>query len=171
MTTYWARAASDSVESGQTVFGLPTVPGLSLFIVGCVVLILMGLAVVTGRWKTPVRHVLPGVGSGLLILGAGMVILAVVGIVGSLWTLETTPEAQHSIVRGILMIGIPLGFLLCGVGLVVGSYARPRWLLPRWQREELAERDASRRAGASRATSDAAEESLPSWASTDRSIE
>lgn len=123
---------SDNVSEAQPVLVL------SLALVACVVFILMGAAVATGRWKSPVSSVYPGVGSGLLLCGTGLALMALGGLVGAIWPLDTTPETFHSLIRTVLLILMPLGLLVSAAGFSVGWWARPRWLLPRWQRDEIA---------------------------------
>jgi Na+-transporting NADH:ubiquinone oxidoreductase subunit NqrD len=125
---------SDNLSEAQPVLVL------SLALVVCVVFILMGAAVATGRWKSPVRSVYPGVGSGLLLVGTGLMLMALGGLVGAIWPLETTPESFHPLIRTVILTVMPLGLLTSAAGFSVGWWARPRWLLPRWQREELARR-------------------------------
>ena len=125
-------AASDTLSETEPVLVL------SVGLVVSIVFILMGAAVATGRWKSPVRGALPGIGSGLVLCGTGLVLMSLGGLVGTMWPPETTPESLQPAIRTVILIVMPLGLLVGAAGFVVGWWARPLWLLPRWQRDELA---------------------------------
>ena len=109
------------------VFGLMSlIAGLTL---------VMGLLMVSGRWRSPVLKFYPGAGVGLVFISLAFIVGSLSACVAVLWPLASPLFMP--------MMGLAGVFAL--YGFVVG-YFPPRRLLPRWQREQLAnnEEDAGR---------------------------
>ncbi|WP_167140430.1 hypothetical protein [Diaminobutyricimonas sp. TR449] len=141
-SVWTASGQADSV----TLFGLPPILGFSAALVVCLLFVLTGLGVVTGRLRNWVSRAQPGIGSGLMLVGACLSFICVLGIVGFVWTPENTPESAHWILRTVLVALLSLAGITGAAGLSVGWWAWPRFLLPRWQRDELEADEAARRA-------------------------
>lgn len=100
-------------------------------LVGSILTLTMGALVATGRWRTPVLKVYPGVGVGLIFMSLGFILAMTLVLLLKIWPSTWVPSPA-----AISYLLVPMSLLSMLYGFFVGAVG-PKRLLPRWQREEL----------------------------------
>ena len=106
---------------------------MGVLIAVLLVILVFGVIMYRGIWRTPVSKVYPGGVVLLVYIPIGFI----VGIIGASVSIIWPPREygwSMAVWLGLMAIGGLIGIL----GFIVGATAHPRALLPRWVRNELA---------------------------------
>jgi hypothetical protein len=106
-----------------------TVYGLTVLVTG--ITLTMGVFVVTGRWRSPVLKVYPGVGVGLVYISLAFLIGIMAISMFDVWSVAEFPALQAIVM--VILVAALLSTLFGAFMMIVA----PKRLLPRWQRDEL----------------------------------
>ena len=122
--------AAETSQTSQST--LEKLAPMGLIIAVCAVVLVLGVFIYRGTWRSPVSKVYPGGPVLLVYIPVGFIVAVIGASVSIIW-----PPRDYGWSAVVWLGLMVLGGVIAVVGFIVGATAHPRALLPKWVRAEL----------------------------------